>query len=48
MLGARLNTIHNLHYYLSLMQRARDSIRQGRFEDFARGEIARRAAPERE
>jgi len=46
MLGARLNTIHNLHYYLSLMQRARDSIRQGRFEDFARAEIARRAASE--
>jgi queuine tRNA-ribosyltransferase len=43
MLGSRLNTIHNLHYYLDLMRRARDSIRQGSFEAFARSELAARA-----
>jgi queuine tRNA-ribosyltransferase len=44
MLGARLNTIHNLHYYLDLMRRARAAIRQGTFESFARAELAGRAA----
>ena len=29
--GARLNTIHNLHYYLDLMREARAAIEQGRF-----------------
>jgi len=33
-LGARLNTIHNLHFYLSLMREARAAIEQGRFETF--------------
>ncbi len=33
-LGARLNTIHNLHFYLSLMHEARTAIEQGRFEAF--------------
>jgi len=33
-LGARLNTIHNLHFYLSLMREARAAIEQGRFEAF--------------
>ncbi len=28
-LGARLNTIHNLHYYLDLMRQARDAIDAG-------------------
>ncbi len=36
MLGARLNTIHNLHYYLELMQGMRDAIEAQRFADFAR------------
>ncbi|MBM6703258.1 tRNA guanosine(34) transglycosylase Tgt [Sutterella massiliensis] len=31
-LGARLNTIHNLHYYLTLMQEIRDSLEAGTFE----------------
>ncbi len=31
-LGARLNTIHNLHYYLQLMREIRASIEQGRFQ----------------
>ena len=33
-LGARLATIHNLHYYLSLMGEVREAIAQGRFEAF--------------
>ena len=33
-LGARLNSIHNLHYYLSLMARMRAALEQGRFERF--------------
>jgi queuine tRNA-ribosyltransferase len=35
-LGARLNTIHNLHYYLQLMREVRESIEQHRFTDFRR------------
>jgi queuine tRNA-ribosyltransferase len=30
--GSRLNTLHNLHYYLSLMAEIREAIEQGRFE----------------
>jgi queuine tRNA-ribosyltransferase len=33
-LGARLNTIHNLHYYLDLMQNMRDAIRSQSFKQF--------------
>ena len=33
-LGARLNTIHNLHYYLQLMQDIRDAIDAGTFAAF--------------
>ncbi|MDB5801416.1 MAG: tgt [Rhodocyclales bacterium] len=33
-LGARLNTWHNLHYYLHLMQDLRDAIGSGRLADF--------------
>ncbi|MGT2506252.1 tRNA guanosine(34) transglycosylase Tgt [Cupriavidus basilensis] len=33
-LGARLNTIHNLHYYLQLMAEMREAIEQHRFEAF--------------
>ena len=43
-LGARLNTIHNLHYYLDLMARARTAIEAGRFREFAQEERAARAA----
>jgi len=42
-LGARLNTIHNLHFYLELMRQARAAIEEGRFEAFARGVVALRA-----
>ena len=33
-LGARLNTIHNLHYYQELMQGMRGAIEAGKFEAF--------------
>ena len=33
-LGARLNTIHNLHYYQALMREMREAIEAGRFADF--------------
>jgi queuine tRNA-ribosyltransferase len=42
-LGARLNTIHNLHYYQVLMQSMRDAIEQGKFEQF-KLEFARKRA----
>ena len=34
-LGARLNTIHNLHYYLQLMRELREAIAAGRLADTA-------------
>jgi queuine tRNA-ribosyltransferase len=34
-LGARLNTIHNLYYYLNLMTRIREALEQGRFARFS-------------
>jgi queuine tRNA-ribosyltransferase len=34
MLGARLNTLHNLHYYLELMRGLRAAIEAGRLADF--------------
>jgi queuine tRNA-ribosyltransferase len=47
-LGSRLNTIHNLHYYLDLMRRAGSAIEEGRFDAFARAERAARAGAERD
>ena len=35
-LGARLNTVHNLHYYLDLMRQARAAIAERRFDRFRR------------
>ncbi len=35
-LGARLATLHNLHYYMQLMARMRAAIRSGEFERFRR------------
>ena len=32
--GARLNTLHNLHYYLNLMKEMRDAIEENRFEQW--------------
>ena len=43
-LGARLNTIHNLHYYQELMRDIRASIEAGRFEEFSAGFRQARAA----
>lgn len=36
MLGSRLNTIHNLYYYLQLMQRMRKAIENIEFDDFVK------------
>jgi queuine tRNA-ribosyltransferase len=33
-LGSRLNTIHNLHFYMSLMKKAREAIAEGRWAEF--------------
>jgi queuine tRNA-ribosyltransferase len=33
-LGLRLITLHNLHFYLDLMNRARDEIEKGTFDQF--------------
>jgi queuine tRNA-ribosyltransferase len=35
MLGPMLSSIHNLHYYLHLMQEIRDALDSGRFNEFA-------------
>lgn len=35
MLGAQLNTIHNLRYYQTLMAGLREAVAEGRLEDFA-------------
>jgi len=41
-LGARLNTIHNLHYYLQLMQELREAIEVERLADTAARLLAQR------
>jgi len=41
-LGSRLNTIHNLHFYLDLMRRLRAAIEAGQVQAFARDFLARR------
>ena len=40
-LGLRLLTLHNLHFYLTLMRQARESIRAGVFREFKDDFIAR-------
>ena len=42
-LGARLNTIHNLHYYQELMAGIRAAIERGEFDAFRRGFRSARA-----
>ena len=44
-LGARLNTIHNLAYYQSLMRDIRAAIEQGRFESFREDFYRQRGKP---
>jgi queuine tRNA-ribosyltransferase len=43
-LGARLNTIHNLHFYLRLMGEMREAIQAGEFGAWRRGFYALRAS----
>ncbi|HEY0719850.1 MAG TPA: tRNA guanosine(34) transglycosylase Tgt [Gammaproteobacteria bacterium] len=43
MLGARLNTIHNLHFYQQLMRDIRGAIHEGRLISWARDFYARRS-----
>ena len=45
-LGARLNTIHNLHYYLDLMAQMRAAIEAGGFAAWRAGFYALRDGPE--
>jgi queuine tRNA-ribosyltransferase len=39
-LGLRLITLHNLHFYLELMRQARDKIDNGTFDEFRRGFVS--------
>ena len=39
-LGLRLMTIHNLHFYLDLMRQAREKIGEGTFDQFRRAFVA--------
>lgn len=48
MLGPRLASLHNLHFYLGLMERMRDAIAQGRFAAFCAEFSAKRQAGETE
>lgn len=33
-LGSRLNTIHNIHFYMTLMRKAREAIAEGRWQEY--------------
>jgi queuine tRNA-ribosyltransferase len=44
-LGSRLNTHHNLHFYLSLMRSIRAAIAEGRLTSWAAGYLAARRQP---
>jgi len=44
-LGARLNTLHNLHYYLALMAELRQAIERGQLAQTAARLLAGRAGP---
>jgi queuine tRNA-ribosyltransferase len=43
-LGSRLNTLHNLHFYLRLMRSLREAIAAGRLRPWAQGYLASRRA----
>jgi queuine tRNA-ribosyltransferase len=45
-LGARLNTLHNLHHYLQLMRELREAITAGGLTGYVRGFYARRSSAE--
>ena len=40
-LGSRLNTLHNLHYYLQLMKSMREAIKNNMFEEFRKNFYAK-------
>ncbi len=42
LLAYRLNTIHNIYYYLDLMEKMRDAIEQGRFLEFKKDFYSKR------
>lgn len=42
-LGSRLNTLHNLHFYLQLMRSIRSAIAEGRLASWAAGYLAARS-----
>ena len=43
-LGSRLNTIHNLHFYITLLRSLREAIAAGRLQQWAGGFLAARRA----
>ncbi len=43
MLGARLNTLHNLHFYQQFTREAREAIEGGRYAEWAAGFLAERS-----
>jgi queuine tRNA-ribosyltransferase len=44
-LGAQLNTIHNLRYYQNLMSGLREAIADGRLDEFTEEFYAKQAQP---
>ncbi|MCX6349809.1 MAG: tRNA-guanine transglycosylase, partial [Candidatus Aureabacteria bacterium] len=40
-LGLRLGTMHNLHFYFRLMEDARAAIREGRYTEFQKSFLGR-------
>lgn len=46
-LSSRLNTIHNIHFYMQLMERARQAISEGRWEAFRNDCLTRFVKKER-
>ncbi len=44
-LGSRLNTIHNLHFYMALMRRSREAIQDGTWQEFRDWCLARFIKP---
>jgi queuine tRNA-ribosyltransferase len=42
LLSYRLNTLHNIHYFLSLARQMRDAIREDRFEPFRKSFYGKR------
>ena len=45
LLGLRLNTMHNVHYFLDLLAGAREAIEEGRFDAYRRGKVEGWRAP---